>query len=176
MTRLGAVASAVLIAAALSACGKSDTNRQGEGAQASSSAQSGTAQSTQAAELSEEEKKAILASLPAPYNAADLANGEAQFGLCKSCHTVVAGGPNMTGPNLHGVVGTKAATQPADYKYSDALKAANITWTPETLDTWITDPKAMVPQTKMTFVGLKDANARRDVIAYLMVESGYRPK
>jgi cytochrome c len=65
---------------------------------------------------------------------------------------------------------------PADYKYSDALKAANLTWDPATLDKWITDPKALVPGTKMTFVGLKDETARRDVIAYLLVETGYKPK
>jgi cytochrome c len=175
MTRLGWLA-AMALAAALSACGKSDTNKQADGAQATSSEQSGTTQGTQASEPSAAEKQAILASLPAPYSGADLSNGEAQFGLCKSCHTTQAGGPNMTGPNLHGVVGTKAATMPADYKYSDALKAANLTWDPATLDKWITDPKALVPGTKMTFVGLKDETARRDVIAYLMVETGYKPK
>lgn len=154
------------LTALLAGCGKSNTT-----------AEPGPAAASQpAAEPTDADRKAILASLPAPYNQADLANGEGQFGLCKSCHTVVAGGPNMTGPNLHGVIGTKAGAQPADFKFSDELKASNLTWDLPTLDKWLTDPKALVPNTKMTFVGLKDPTARRDVIAYLVVESGGMPK
>ncbi|MDB5467271.1 MAG: cytochrome, partial [Phenylobacterium sp.] len=41
---------------------------------------------------------------------------------------------------------------------------------------WLADPKAMVPGTKMTFPGFKDPKDRTDVIAYLMVESGYKPQ
>jgi cytochrome c len=81
----------------------------------------------------------------------------------------------MTGPNLYGVVGTKAAEPRGDYKFSDALKASNITWTPDKLDTWITKPQDLVAGTKMTFAGMKDAKDRTDVIAYLMTETGYKP-
>lgn len=162
----GSLIAVAALAALLAGCGKSNTTA-GPGPAASSAP---------AAEPSDAEKTTMLAALPAPYNQADLANGEAQFGLCKSCHTIVAGGPNMTGPNLHGVIGTKAAAQPADFKFSDELKASNLTWDLPTLDKWLTDPKALVPNTKMTFVGLKDATARRDVIAYLVVESGGMPK
>lgn len=159
------IVAAAALCALLAGCGKSDQST-GSGQQASAPA----------AEPSDAEKKAILASLPAPYNQADLANGEAQFGLCKSCHTVVAGGPNMTGPNLHGVIGAKAGVMPADFKFSDDLKASNIVWDLPTIDKWITDPHAMVANTKMSFVGLKDPTARRDVIGYLVVESGGMPK
>ncbi len=114
---------------------------------------------------------ALLAALPAPYNAADLVNGEARFSLCKSCHTIVAGGANMTGPNLYGVVGVKAASK-AGFNYSDALKAKGLTWDPATLDQWLAGPQAFVPGTKMSFPGLKDATDRRDVIGYLKVASG----
>ena len=41
------------------------------------------------------QKKAILASLPAAYQAADLDNGQAKFALCKSCHTIVQGAPGV---------------------------------------------------------------------------------
>jgi cytochrome c len=40
------------------------------------------------------------------------------------------------------------------------------------MDKWIADPKAMVPGNKMTFLGIKDAKDRTDIIAYLMVETG----
>jgi cytochrome c len=176
MRRLGLTIAATLLAAGLAACGKSDTNKAGEGAAATASNQPGTSGATEPADLTEDEKKALLASFPAPYNAADLSNGETNFGLCRSCHTINAGGPNMTGPNLHGVFGKTAGTNNKDFKYSDVLKGAGFQWDLPHLDQWLADPKAFLPGTKMTFAGLKDAEDRRDVVAYVAMETGYRPK
>jgi cytochrome c len=114
--------------------------------------------------------KAMLASLPAPYTTADVDNGERQFGQCRSCHTVARDGSNMTGPHLWGVVGRKAGSVP-DFHYSDGLKASGLTWTPENLDRWIAGPRKVVPDTKMTFLGIQDAKNRRDVIAYLRTQA-----
>ena len=122
-----------------------------------------------AAPAASADAKKLLAELPAPYNGADLANGEAHFSLCKSCHTIVQGGADMTGPNLYGVFGRKAATKPG-YAYSDTLKASGLTWDAPTLDRWLSGPQALVPGTKMSFPGLKDPIDRRDVIGYLKVE------
>ncbi len=157
------LAAAALTAASLSACNKP----------ASSPAPDQSA-STPAAPMSDEDVKKTQAALPAPYNTADLANGESKFALCQTCHTVVQGGPNMTGPNLHGVFGRKAGSVP-EFKYSDVLKATGWTWDAAHVDTWITDPKAALPGTKMTFAGLKDPKDRTDTIAYLMVHTGYKP-
>jgi cytochrome c len=129
-----------------------------------------------AAPLSDADKQKLLVTLPAPYNTADLANGESKFALCQSCHTLVSGGANMTGPNLYGVIGTKAGEGHDDFKFSDALKASGIVWTPDKLDPWIKKPQDLVPGSKMTFAGLDDAKDRTDVIAYLMVSTGYKPK
>lgn len=120
-----------------------------------------------------EETKARLAALPAPYNTADLAVGEKKWLMCKSCHTLVEGGANLTGPHLYGVFGRKAASLP-DFKYSDALKAKGVTWDAAAMDAWIADPRAYAPGTKMSFVGIQDAKERTDLIAYLMVQTGYQ--
>ncbi|RAK50737.1 c-type cytochrome [Phenylobacterium deserti] len=167
--------SLVLLGAALAACGKSPTAADEQRGQAASSEQPATPGATAAAELTEADKQTILASLPAPYNAADLQNGQRRFALCRSCHTIAQGGPNMTGPNLHGVVGQKAAVHPK-YNYSEALKSANLTWDPATLDRWIENPRTLVPGNKMTFVGIKDPKDRADLIAYLAVEGGTKPQ
>ena len=37
--------------------------------------------------LTDAQKKALVAQLPAAYQGADLSNGEAKFALCRSCHT-----------------------------------------------------------------------------------------
>lgn len=127
-----------------------------------------------APELSAAEKQALLDSLPAPYNTADVANGKAKFGMCRSCHTIVPGGANLTGPNLHGVFGRKAGAL-ENYKYSEAVKNAGFVWDAEHLDKWLAQPRDFLPGTKMTFVGLKAEKDRIDLIAYLKLETGYQP-
>lgn len=72
----------------------------------------------------------------------------------------------MIGPSLFGVVGREAGTIPG-FHYSPANKNSGITWTPEKLDPYLTNPKAIVPGTTMMFAGLKDAQQRADLIAYL---------
>ena len=115
-----------------------------------------------------------LAALPAPYNAADLDNGRRVFARCRSCHTLTEGGPNMTGPNLYGVFGREAGGHP-DYNYSAVVKAADFTWNAERLDHWLENPRTYLKGTKMSFAGIPDPEDRRDVIAFLKVETGYTP-
>jgi cytochrome c len=133
-----------------------------------------TNSTTAAAAPSSAAKQALLAALPAPYNTGDLMNGQSKFALCRSCHTVAEGGPNMTGPNLYGVFGRKAGGK-ADYKYSPAVAAAGFDWDAEHLDKWLDNPRGFLPGTKMTFAGLHDPKDRIDLIAYLKVETGYKP-
>ena len=171
MRTLGLTIAAAALAATLSACGKSPSNNQADQSQATSSGQPTTPSSTEAAEPSDHDKKEAVEHLPAPYNTGDISNGEMKFMICKSCHTVTSGGPDMTGPNLYGIFGRKVASK-AGFNYSDALKAQTFTWDAAQLDKWLTDPKAMVPGTKMTFAGFKDPKDRIDVIAYLAAETG----
>jgi cytochrome c len=159
---------ATAIAVTLAGCGKSSKSPSTD------TSASGQAAAPAAAALTPEQLKAAQAALPAPYNTADLDNGAAKFALCSSCHTLSEGGPVMTGPNLWHILGEKAGVR-ENYKFSDPMKAAGFTWDATHLDTWITDPKVMIPGTKMTFAGLKDPKDRTDVIAYLMVQTGYKP-
>jgi cytochrome c len=168
MRHLALTLATAAVAVTLFGCGKTGGGSQPSGGQEASSQQAAPAP------LSDAEKAALLAKLPAPYNTADLANGESKFALCSTCHTLPAGGPNMTGPNLHGVFGRKAGTSPG-FTYSDTIKATGWTWDAAHIDSWITDPKVAAPGTKMTFAGLKDPKDRTDVIAYLMVNTGYQP-
>lgn len=110
---------------------------------------------------------AVLLSLAAAGSAAaaDIEAGKTTFKKCALCHTNEPG-KNKVGPSLFGIVGRKSASLD-NYNYSDAMKNFKHTWTPETLDTYLTDPHAMVAGTKMIFPGIKDKTERADLIAYL---------
>jgi cytochrome c len=81
---------------------------------------------------------------------------------CGGCH---APDSNKEGPRLRGVFGRKAAGAPG-FDYSEALKKASVHWDDASLDRWLSDPDAMVPDTDMAF-RLADREERKAVIAYL---------
>ncbi|MEO6388125.1 MAG: c-type cytochrome [Croceibacterium sp.] len=89
----------------------------------------------------------------------------ASFAQCKACHSVEPG-KNGIGPSLAGIYGDKAGDV-AGFDFSDAMKSSGLTWNRANLDRFITDPKAVVPGTKMGFGGLKDAAKRQEIITYL---------
>ena len=95
----------------------------------------------------------------------DPARGEKKFQDCAACHKLEAGANNV-GPSLHGIF-TRKAGELADFRYSPALKRSGITWTPETLDNFISDPQAVVPANRMPYAGIANADDRADLIAYL---------
>ena len=97
----------------------------------------------------------------------DIENGKATFNImCGVCHSVQeTGGPNQ-GPNLLGVVGRKAASEPEFTMYSPALKDSKITWSKKTLDKFLMNPMAKVPGTLMP-MQIADDKTRADVVAYL---------
>jgi cytochrome c len=116
-------------------------------------------------------KPASTIAVAAPsVEVADLVNGKRVFNQCSACHKIEAGAGNGLGPNLHGIFGTKAG-EVAGFAFSEPLKTSGIVWDSATLDKWLTSPAAMVPGNRMTFIGVRKPEDRRDVIAYLKVES-----
>ena len=96
--------------------------------------------------------------------AGDAAKGEAVFkSKCKMCHSTVPGKHSM-GPSLAGIVGAKAAS--TDFPKYLGLKSMDIVWDAAKLDAFLADPKGFVGAKTMA-VGLKKAEDRADVIAYL---------
>ena len=107
---------------------------------------------------------ALAAAGPA-LAAGDPVAGKAVYAQCAACHSL-DGETSPLGPSLKGVVGRKAAADET-YTYSPPMRRAAVSWTPETLDAFLTDPQAVVPGTKMPFAGLPAPKDREDLIAYL---------
>ncbi len=103
----------------------------------------------------------------------DPAKGMQIFKKCQVCHSIEAG-VNKIGPSLHGVYGRKAGTLDG-YNYTDAMKNSGFTWDEASLNTYLTNPRKVVPGTRMVFVGLPKEQDRLDVIAYLKQAGGTAP-
>lgn len=86
---------------------------------------------------------------------------------CTGCHNLDR---DLEGPRLRGVYGRKAGSV-SNYKYSDALRNARVTWDEATLDKWLTDPDAFIPDNDMEFHVAKP-DERAGIIAYLRQSSG----
>jgi len=87
------------------------------------------------------------------------------FKQCAVCHSTERG-QTLIGPSLAGIFGTRAGDV-AGFKFSPAMMASGLTWNAATLDTYLTDPKKLVPGTTMSFGGVKDGAKRAEIIAYL---------
>jgi len=119
---------------------------------------------------------AVLVGVYGPaFAEGDASKGKAAFAKCGICHQVGPGAKTLVGPELNGIVGRKAASI-ADYPYSAGMKKLGeqgFVWTEENIDKWITDPKAMIPDSPMAlaFPGVPDAGERADIIAYLKTQT-----
>lgn len=105
----------------------------------------------------------------APYLAkADVKAGEAESKKCASCHTFTKGGANGVGPNQWDLVGSSWAHKD-DYSYSQAIASekGKKKWDAQTLSDFLANPMKYIPGTKMSFAGIKDPQARANLIAYL---------
>lgn len=100
---------------------------------------------------------------------ADVNAGAKVFGKCKACHKI--DGTNATGPHLDGVV-NRAVDTVDGYSYSGALEEVYETWSPENLNTFLENPRNAAPGTKMSFAGLRKAQERADLVAYLQSLGG----
>lgn len=168
-------------AAVLASCGEQKSSAPATTeppAEATASSQS--TQPTQPAaaaasgEIAEAQARLTLATLAAPYNTADLANGRTTFARCRACHTLTEGGARLTGPNLWGVLGRRVGSREG-FTYSPALRDADFAWDTANLERWLDNPQQFLSGNRMIFTGIHDAEDRRDVIAYIATQTQVPP-
>jgi cytochrome c len=98
--------------------------------------------------------------------AQDAQKGKTLFNVCLVCHAIGPGAQNKIGPELNGLDGRKAGTVP-NFDYSDANKNSGIVWNEDTFEDYIKNPAAKIPETKMTFAGVKNEQQGKDLWAYI---------
>ena len=105
----------------------------------------------------------ILVLSTAPALAADPGHGKSLFEACFACHNERS---DAVGPSLKGVVGRKSGAL-EDFRYSNAMKRANLVWDDANLRAYIQDPQGRVKGNRMPYGGLTNPADIDDVIAYL---------
>ena len=106
-----------------------------------------------------------VSSASADQGAADGGSGDKEGHIppeahvCLGCHTVDESGREGadSGPPLWSVVGRRPRVE--------GVEAPR--WTPEALDRWLANPRAMAPDTRSRFPGYADPARRAAVIRFL---------
>ena len=109
-----------------------------------------------------------IAQTPAPLPAA----GERAFQRCYSCHSLDANETGLSGPNLDRLIGRRIAAD-RNFAYSPAFRnfaRREKVWTRRLLDRFIANPEKLVPQNSMNFFGMRDAEQRRALAAYIAAD------
>jgi len=113
-----------------------------------------------------------LLRLTAAMPAAPAEDGKVAFNnFCRTCHSLKEG-DNRLGPSLHGIVGSKAG-HASGYGYSQSVKQSGVTWDAATLERWIENPDAVIPNNNMKpYNGITDAAVRKTIVEYLRKNKG----
>jgi cytochrome c len=109
----------------------------------------------------------LLASILVPETAVgqDVAAGERLFRQrCGACHTVQSG-QNRMGPHLAGIIGHKAGSVDGA-RYSQGMRDLAVTWDAAQLNSFLANPRAVVPGTTMT-VSVPSEADRTNIVTYL---------
>ncbi|MGD0676255.1 MAG: c-type cytochrome [Polyangiaceae bacterium] len=99
----------------------------------------------------------------APQASPDPDHGRAVFQICSACHN---GRADALGPSLQGVLGRTAGTLEG-FRYSNPMKRAGFVWDVDRLKSFVRDPQAVVPGTRMPFSGLTQPDDVDDLVFYL---------
>lgn len=97
----------------------------------------------------------------------DGSQGARVFRACAMCHALTPEGGERAGPSLHGIFGRRIGTLPG-YDYSDALRAMDIVWTPETVAQLFTEgPEVYTPGSRMPDQRVADPADRAALMDFL---------
>ena len=96
----------------------------------------------------------------------DAVRGQRIYDRCIACHSIER---DRTGPHHANLIGRRVGSV-AGFAYSPAMRKAGeagMTWDEATLDRFLESPTKVFPGTRMGYAGIKNAQERADLIAYL---------
>ena len=85
---------------------------------------------------------------------------------CGACHALNPADPPRQGPSLAGVYGRKPGSV-AGFRYSPGFANVDFVWDEAHLNTYLTDPQAVIPGAIMLYKQ-KNADVRKAIIVFLM--------
>jgi len=141
--------------ALLSACGAQD-NTAPQPEKTTTPTQTAAVTQTAAAELSPAEML--------------MKRGAKLYKRCQTCHTLNEGGKHKVGPNMWAIYGATAG-QKEGFAYSKVMKESGVIWTDETLSAYIENPRKYMPGNRMSYAGLRKAEDRAAVLAYIKAQT-----
>jgi cytochrome c len=159
MVNTKAIAGLLALSAALAACSGGSEGEADTSVQAEASTPAATDGPLAATDMSTVDGTTLA------NFTGNAANGKLVFAQCRTCH-VTDVGVNKIGPSLNNIIGRTAGTV-SGYTYSAANAGAGFVWTKEKLFQFLEKPQRVMPQTKMIYGGLPNAQKRADLIAYL---------
>jgi cytochrome c len=109
---------------------------------------------------------AVVLLAPIAAQAQNVDAGQQAFKVCRMCHDVGPGAQAKIGPPLNGLFGRKAGSL-AGFVYSSAMRTSGLTWNDASFSTYMTNPRATVRGTSMSFGGIDDPQRIADLGAYL---------
>ncbi|WP_371397080.1 cytochrome c family protein [Fretibacter rubidus] len=103
-----------------------------------------------------------------------MARGAKLYKRCQSCHSLEQGGRHKVGPNLWAIYGAVPGSKEG-FKYSAAMSSMDIVWNDETLSGYLENPRKYLPGGKMAFAGLRKAEDRDAILAYIKAQTTPAP-
>ena len=90
--------------------------------------------------------------LTIPTAQSEALSGEQLYNIaCEPCHSLGAAPDHRVGPPLGNLLDRKAAGVEG-YRYSEALRASEWSWTLPTVLAWLSDPDMAIPNNAMNYV------------------------
>ena len=110
----------------------------------------------------------ITTGLAVPTAQSEALSGEQLYDIaCEACHSLGPAPDHRVGPPLGNLLGRRAAAIEG-YRYSEALRGSEWTWTLPTLLAWLSDPDTAIPNNAMNYVNALTAEESQRLAEWLL--------
>ena len=110
----------------------------------------------------------IATGLAIPTAQSEALSGEQLYDIaCEACHSLGSAPDHRVGPPLGNLLDRRAAAVKG-YRYSEALRASEWSWTLPTLLAWLSDPDTAIPNNAMNYVNALTAEESQRLAEWLL--------